>query len=145
MTLIAYYTGEQKIEKLHEYLREFLPLFMIPSIIIWLPRFPETLNGKRDTNELPDPHKNESIRYVKTNNYISPRNNLEKELKEIFIGIIGCEDISVTESILNVGATSIMFSIFIKKIKDTYNKELSMVQFIKNSTIELCAKLLESL
>ena len=63
----------------------------------------------------------------------------------MFIGIIGCEDISVTESILNVGATSLMFSIFVKKIKDTYGKELSMVQFIRNSTIELCAKLIESL
>ena len=77
MTLIAYYIGE-KTDQLHTHLRSLLPSYMVPSIIIWLPRFPETLNGKIDNNKLPDPQKDEDIEYVSSGSYLEPRNELEK-------------------------------------------------------------------
>jgi bacitracin synthase 3 len=116
---------------------------MIPNCVIWLSRFPETLNGKININELPNKlNDTMNIMYVQNNN-IEPRNEIEIKLCKLFSEIIGCNNVSVTENVLNIGATSIMFVQFVSKINENFGKKITVEQFIKNSTVETCAKLLE--
>ena len=67
---------------------------------------------------------------------------MERAVHDLFAEIMSCSHISVTESILNYGATSIMFPQFISQIKLKFGKDISMETFILNSTIAMCAKLL---
>lgn len=140
--LVAYYIGIND-ESIIEYIRSKLPSFMIPNFVIWLPRFPETLNGKVDLKQLPSPFDDTSnIVYVRSGNHVKPRNDMEQKVHDMFAEIMSCSDMSVTESILNLGATSIMFPQFIAQIKNEFGKDILMETFILNSTIAMCAKLL---
>ncbi len=121
---------------------------MIPNFIMWLSRFPETLNGKIDVNNLPDiagigGSKKSEVK--RRNNHITPQNHTEEKLHDIFVEIIGYDgmNISTTESLLNVGMTSIMFPTCVKRIEKEFGKKIKIPLFIKNSTISMCAKLID--
>lgn len=73
------------ISQMFEYMRLKLPKNHMPSFIIQLPRFPETLNGKIDTKFLPNPFTNSLIRYTYQNHYVGPRTLTEKRFKVFFV------------------------------------------------------------
>ena len=50
--LIAFYIGDIDKKELHAFLKEILPVHMIPNKFIQLERFPMTKNGKTDRKEL---------------------------------------------------------------------------------------------
>jgi acyl carrier protein len=143
--LTAYVTCgiEINTSKVLEYLRTKLPTFMVPNYVIQLSRFPETLNGKIDMNKLPSPFDTDhKISFINSNKYIKPKNKMENQIQTIWSKILGIEEISVVESIYNIGFTSIMLPNFLYAIKQEFNVVLTAEEFIKNSTIRTCAKLL---
>ncbi len=143
--IIAYYIGIED-KTIIEYMRSKLPIFMIPNFVILLPLLPKTLNNKIDMKQLPTPFNNNlNLTFVMSGEHVKPKNDLEQMVHDLFVKIIGCPEISINESILNVGATSIMFPQFISKIKEKFNIKLTMEQFISNSTVLMCAKLLNDL
>jgi acyl-coenzyme A synthetase/AMP-(fatty) acid ligase len=142
--IVAYYIGINE-NNIIDHMRSKLPHYMVPNFTIWLPRFPETLNGKINMNQLPNPfNSNDSnIVFVNSGEMVEPRNELEQKLYDIFMDIIGCHTtISVTESIYNYGMTSVMIPRLIYQINKLFKKELTIQQFIENSTVSMCAKLL---
>ena len=140
--LIAYYTGD-KDDTILEYLRARLPSFMCPNFTIHVPRFPETLNGKVDINKLPDIFdKSQKIDYVNLNNLVAPRNELEQKVHDMCAVILSLEKMSVIESFLNMGATSVTYWKFVDGIAQTFGKIITIEQFIKNSTISMLTKLI---
>ncbi|XWV24727.1 NcpA [Tupanvirus deep ocean] len=148
MTLVAFITSSIMLDttKILEFVRTKLPSFMVPNYIIQIPRFPETLNGKIDTNKLPNPFDPSSgVSYITTTEYIPPRNETEQKISLIWKQLLSLDQISVCENVINVGATSILFPIFINKIKEEFGVVLTIEQFIKNSTIEKCAKIINSI
>ncbi len=143
--LVAYYVGIED-NTIISYMKTKLPQVMIPNFVILLPILPKTLNYKIDIKQLPDPFNQDlNITYVNFGEYIKPNGIMEQSVHDLFVKIIGCPKISANESILNVGATSIMFPQFISQIKEKFNKEITMEQFISNSTVSMCAKLLNDL
>ncbi|XWV25970.1 non-ribosomal peptide synthetase [Tupanvirus soda lake] len=148
IVLVAFFTSSitLNISKILEFARTKLPSFMVPNYIIQIPRFPETLNGKIDTNKLPNPFdSNSGITYVSVTEYVEPRNETEQKLCAIWKQLLALEQISVCECVLNMGATSIMFPIFVNKIKEEFGIVLTIEQFIKNSTVEKCAVVLNNI
>ena len=143
--LIGYLISDHQINisNLFEHLRSILPLFMVPSYIIQLPRFPETFNGKIDMNKLPSPFDiNEKIKFINTSEYIKPETEIEIKLHNIWSKILGVDEISVNESFYNVGFVSIMTPAFTSNIEKEFGIVLTTEQLIKNSTIRTCSKLL---
>ena len=61
----------------------------------------------------------------------------------IYLLILFRVPISVTESLFNVGITSIMFPNCVSQIEMAFGVKLTMERFIQNLTIEGCAKLLK--
>ncbi|VBB17590.1 NcpA [Yasminevirus sp. GU-2018] len=150
--LIGYYVGRQQGEddsrNINTYLRSRLPVYMVPSRLIWVPRFPETLNGKIDSNKLPNPFdpSQRDIQYVSSCRMVEPSTETEKVLHDIFQQVMGLSGpISIRESVLNLGASSIMYPIFVAKIRKAFSKEITIQNFLKHSTVEECAKFIDSL
>ena len=127
---------------MYEFLRNILPINSVPNFIIQLGRFPETLNGKVDTKLLPNPYENKSVIYNKFGENIEPRNEIEKKLFELICSILNTNELSIDESLFNVGFTSIMVPILINNIEKEFGMKISIETVIKNLTIEKIAKLL---
>lgn len=146
--LVAYIVATQIINQacILDFAREKLPNYMVPNFLIQMSRFPETLNGKINMAQLPSPFdSNDNIKYIHTDVITKPKNDIEQKVYEICNDIIGVNEFSTNESLFNIGLQSIMICRFISKIKEIFGIVLTTCQFIKNSTVLMCAKLIEEL
>ncbi|MBC8757078.1 amino acid adenylation domain-containing protein [Kordia sp. YSTF-M3] len=100
--LIAYFMSDEVLEKndLKEYLRDFLPAFMIPEYFIQVEKFPLTLNGKIDKRALPKPTEVSSAKYV------APTNESEAQMVEIWKEILEREEIGIEDNFFDIGGHS---------------------------------------
>ncbi|MDQ1353284.1 MAG: hypothetical protein QG657_3590, partial [Acidobacteriota bacterium] len=88
-------------ERLKEYLSAKLPGYMIPSYFLILEKLPLTPNGKLDINALPVPQ-TES-----TEEYTSPRNEIEKKMVAIWEAVLGKNNIGINDNFFYIGGDSI--------------------------------------
>ena len=102
--LVAYYVSEKPIsdDRLLEHLAKELPDYMIPSAFVHLSTLPLTSSGKIDRNALPDPE------FKSTANYIAPRNELEKQIAEVWKQILHIDQVSIEDDFFRLGGDSIL-------------------------------------
>ncbi|WP_164503864.1 non-ribosomal peptide synthetase [Rickettsiales endosymbiont of Stachyamoeba lipophora] len=117
--LVGYYVAEEDIDEEHlrKYLADKLPEYMVPAILIALDKMPLTINGKIDRKALPEPI------LSKQDNYVAPRNELEKELCAIWGEVLGIEPekISIHDDFFKLGGNSIMAIKLVTKVNKLYN------------------------
>jgi acyl-CoA synthetase (AMP-forming)/AMP-acid ligase II len=70
--------SETSADALRAYLKEQLPDYMVPSVIVLLANLPLTANGKIDRAALPAPE--EALRKA----YVAPRNPTEEAIARIW-------------------------------------------------------------
>ncbi|MGB0521647.1 MAG: amino acid adenylation domain-containing protein [Flammeovirgaceae bacterium] len=105
-TLMAYALVDETFdaEEALSYLRQQLPDYMIPSLIIPLESFPLTANGKLDYKALPLP---ESIQ-SETDTYVAPRNVTETQLAEIWSDLLRSNKVGIHDNFFALGGDSII-------------------------------------
>ena len=88
--LVAYYViakgknkKEPEIDALRDHLSETLPDYMVPAAFVKLDEMPLTPNGKINRRALPD-----SDMSLMGEEYVAPRNEIEKKLAEIWSDIL---------------------------------------------------------
>lgn len=140
--LVAYYVGDND-DTIMEFIKTKLPPFMVPNHLILLDRFPENSNGKIDMGKLPDLYDKNNV-FIHSNNIIKPKNPIEQKLHDLFVDIIGCGAISITDDVLNIGASSIMYPIFVSHINQTFGINITIGKFIQHPTIIECAELVKN-
>jgi len=89
-------------EQLYQYLKKYLPNYMLPSTLIFMDSWPLTPNGKIDRNHLPKPES----RY-KGDNYETPRTANELKLVEIWSAVLKKEGIGIHDNFFHLGGDSI--------------------------------------
>ncbi|HKH62399.1 MAG TPA: amino acid adenylation domain-containing protein, partial [Flavitalea sp.] len=104
--LIAYIVpdGWFDREAITSHLKERLPEYMIPALIVELDSLPLTANGKIDKKALPDPDVSEMI----SNDYAPPRNDAEKILVEIWRELLDIERVGIHDNFFELGGDSII-------------------------------------
>jgi amino acid adenylation domain-containing protein/non-ribosomal peptide synthase protein (TIGR01720 family) len=91
-------------ESVITFLRTRLPEYMVPQLWIELERLPLTSNGKIDKKALPDVDTNDLTR----NEYVAPRNELEKHLAETWQKLLGIEYAGIHDNFFELGGDSIL-------------------------------------
>ncbi|HNP58696.1 MAG TPA: amino acid adenylation domain-containing protein [Gordonia sp. (in: high G+C Gram-positive bacteria)] len=79
-----------------------LPRHMVPSQLIAVPDLPLTPTGKLDRDALPKP--GEALE----EEFVAPATEAERALADIVSGLLGLDEVSVTESFFALGGDSIM-------------------------------------
>lgn len=79
-------------------LRAVLPDFMVPARLIQIDSIPLTVNGKLDQKALPEPDKR-----AQAENDISPRNEIEKAMADIWEELLEAEEIGVSANFFELG------------------------------------------
>ncbi|AZL16326.1 non-ribosomal peptide synthetase [Rickettsiales endosymbiont of Stachyamoeba lipophora] len=135
--LIAYYVSEKKIEaeKISQFLFAKLPEYMVPAIFIQIESLPLTINGKLDKAALPDPI------FTNKNDYIAPRNEIEKELCRIWSEVLNLpeDQVGINDDFFKLGGNSILAIKLIYRINELIGKIVSISSIFENSTTESLA------
>lgn len=125
-------------EELKNYLKKYLPYYMIPEIYILTDKIPLTINGKIDKNKLPEYSKKD----VKV---IQAKTKLQKEILKAMIESLDktvnlkTEDISIRESIFKYGLDSLDIIAFQLELAKE-GIEISMQKIYDLQTIEKIEK-----
>jgi amino acid adenylation domain-containing protein len=124
---------------LRRYLRQALPDYMVPDVVVSVEAFPLTPNGKIDRKALPAPRRERG----EEEEYVAPRTALERRLVEIWERELDIRPISVTENFFDLGVRSIVAAQLFARIEHELGSRLPLGAVFHAPTIESLAHLLE--
>ncbi|MGG4446589.1 amino acid adenylation domain-containing protein [Brevibacillus porteri] len=141
-TLAAYYVAEADMEpvQLQTYLREKLPLAMVPAFFIRLQHIPLTANGKVDRKNLPLP-KAESFSMI--NNTSENGTRVLSQIKSVFAEVLGVGHIQDDDDLFKLGGNSLLAIRIAQQIEKTTGISLPLSAFFTGTSISQLANLLE--
>ena len=88
------------IDQLNEHLSSKLTYYMVPTVYMELKEMPQTLNGKTDLKNLPEP--------VLITEYVAPKNEVEAFFADTFAEILSLDQVGVTDNFFEIGGTSLL-------------------------------------
>ena len=125
--LIAYIVGAQgqsiKPAELRDYVKEFLPDYMVPGAFVLLDNFPLTQNGKVDLSALPLPGE---LTREPEETYVAPRNAVEETIAGIWSQLLGVERVGVNDNFFNLGGHSIFAIQLLSRLNKAFNLDLQI-------------------
>ncbi|WP_212986930.1 non-ribosomal peptide synthase/polyketide synthase [Actinoplanes auranticolor] len=89
---------------LRSWLKQSLPDYLVPSVFVLLDRLPVTASGKVDRRALPAP----ALPAGDDREYVAPRTDTERQLAEIWAGVLGADRVGVTDNFFTLGGDSIL-------------------------------------
>ncbi len=138
--LIAYAVAKEVFDKevILSYLKSKLPEYMIPAVLVEMPSFPRTINGKIDRRQLPDPDETPG----RSDNYQAPSNATEETLVGIWQHLLGVERVGVNDNFFELGGHSLLATKLVASIKQKLSKEVAIKEVFSRNTIAELAALL---
>lgn len=135
--LVAYYLAGNQLDQsqLRDYLLLQLPDYMIPSAFVHLQQFPLTENGKLDRKALPKPN------FTTQDEYIAPRNFLEKALCKIYAQVLylPVQQVGIKNNFFSMGGDSISSIQIVSRIRQQLELEVAIQDIFNHKTIEQLA------
>ena len=113
-----------------------LPEYMVPDDFVLMTAIPITPNGKTDRKALPKPDFNTINR---SDEYVAPRTEIEKQVAEIWEEKMGLEKISIFDNFFALGGRSLVAVQIMAQIEKVTGKRLPLATLFEHSTIEALA------
>ncbi|WP_298776297.1 amino acid adenylation domain-containing protein, partial [uncultured Shewanella sp.] len=110
-----------------------LPEYMIPSSVTVLDKIPLTMNGKLDKEALPEPI------LVNDEDYAPPRNEVERQLCQIWQEVLGLEQVGIHDNFFHIGGNSISAIRLNAKAREIANIDIPLAELFTHSNIALLA------
>jgi amino acid adenylation domain-containing protein len=142
-SLIAYVVARghptPSIGDLRSWLRERLPEYMLPSILILLDHLPLTPNGKVDRDALPIP---DTARSSLNISFIAPRNMVELQLRQLWEDVMDICPVGVNDNFFDLGGHSLLALRLMAQISQRFGIALPLATLFQRPTIAHLASLL---
>jgi len=141
--LVLFYTTKDKKELREKYiiktLKDNLPIYMIPSSIIFLESFPLTASGKID-RKLINTYK------IAEKAASQVFDNIQSELSCIWISILNLNEkiINLHHSFIELGGNSLHLFILINEIKDKFDIDVKFSELFENIKFSEMAQFIEN-
>lgn len=136
--LVAKKNGKLNEKKLREFLKEKLPIYMIPSAFVVMENLPVTTNGKIDRKALPVPN----FDRPEEEDFVEAQDDLELQLIQIWQKVLGIKNISITDNFFDLGGHSLLAVRLLAEIEKIWKKNFTITAFLEAPTIETQAKIL---
>ncbi|HEY0097574.1 MAG TPA: amino acid adenylation domain-containing protein [Pyrinomonadaceae bacterium] len=132
--LVAYVVGDttepDEAAEIREALRQRLPDYMMPSSVVLLESMPLTSNGKTDRRALAATDRERTSR----EEFVAPRNSVERKLAEIWSELLGIEQVDVNDSFVvsihdhffDLGGHSLMAIKMFSRVREAFGVELPL-------------------
>ncbi|WP_061295929.1 non-ribosomal peptide synthetase [Herbidospora cretacea] len=134
--LVAYVVGDGHGD-LPAALRERLPAYMVPSVVVPLDALPLTPNGKVDRLALPAP--------VRGTGEIAPRTATERVVAEAFAEVLGIDRVGAEADFFAVGGHSLLATKVTARLTRRLGVEIPVRELFGAPTVEALAAVLDGL
>ncbi|MCX4845674.1 non-ribosomal peptide synthetase [Streptomyces sp. NBC_00893] len=131
--LVGYATlldGEAAVD-LVTYLTEWLPAYMIPSVIMVLDELPLNANGKINRRALPEPATADDG----TGDYLPPRTPVERRLSEIWAEVLRVDRVGRNDNFFALGGSSLMLTQVASRIRRSLHREVPLRTIYQYPTV----------
>ncbi len=125
--------------ELRTFLQSRLPDYLIPSAFVEMDNLPLTLNGKVDRRALPAP---EYIRQDASDSRVAPRNDVERQLVEIWERVLDVQPVGIRDNFFELGGHSLMAVRLFTEIEKSFGKSILLSTLFQAQTIEDLAVIL---
>ncbi|MDK1289723.1 non-ribosomal peptide synthetase, partial [Pseudoalteromonas umbrosa] len=114
-------------------LAETLPSYMVPSIFIWLDKWPMTANGKLDKKALPT-----IDAFITEQVYIAPTTEVEQDIAAIFSKLLAIElcQVSREGDFFALGGHSLLAVRLVAEIRKLWGKDVSVRDVFELRTVK---------
>jgi len=139
--LIAYvasanWNEDTLVAELKSYMKEHLPDYMVPAVVLVLERLPLTTNGKLDRKSLAKLFSLQSVEGLKASQSTSPpQTPLELLLAELWSEVLGVGQINLDDNFFELGGDSIRGAILVNKIQERIHSVVYVVVLFEAPTI----------
>ncbi|MGH9764408.1 MAG: phosphopantetheine-binding protein, partial [Blastocatellia bacterium] len=136
-------TGEmvETSSALRDHLRDCLPDFMVPAAVVVLDKMPMTPNGKLDRSSLPDP---DGLRPDLPVAFAAPESETEMIVASIWREVLRLDQVGIDDNFFDLGGHSLQMIQVHARIRQTFSRDMSMVQFFQYPSIRSLARHLSS-
>ncbi|NEO88371.1 MAG: amino acid adenylation domain-containing protein [Spirulina sp. SIO3F2] len=140
--LVAYAIGDltQAIETVMEFIKERLPVCMVPSTIVWVEQFPLTPSGKVDRRSLPAP---EYSRDGLGTEFAAPETVTEEILADLWKQVLNLDRIGIHDYFFDLGGDSLKVIQLVHRTRDAFRIELPMLVLFDAPTIKQFAQVID--
>ena len=108
-----------------------LPEYMIPKAFVIMDRFPLTVNGKIDKSALVNPDWSR----LSSSEYISPRNDTEFALTEIWAEVLKIDSVGIYDNFFELGGHSLLATQIVSRIRENLEMELPLNVVFETPTV----------
>jgi len=123
--------------ELKRHLRDQLPDYMVPAVVVMLPALPLTPNGKVDRKALPAPE-------VQRAPYVAPGTAMERVVAGVWEAVLGVTSLGATENFFEVGGHSLLAMQVVSRLRAALGAELAVRTLFEAPTIAELALRLEA-
>ncbi|MEU4769929.1 amino acid adenylation domain-containing protein [Actinosynnema sp. NPDC023794] len=128
--LVAYLRadGEVDLDAVRAEAAAALPAHLVPDVLVVVPEFPLTGNGKLDRAALPAPH------VTGSGTARAPRTAEEAALCRLFEEVLGAREVGVDDSFFALGGHSLLATRLIGRIRVEFASDLAMREVFEHPT-----------
>jgi|GEM_PF-441038 len=130
--ICAYYTGVAAEEgDLKDFLKSYLPSYMLPAYIIWLKEFPLNANGKTDRKALPEPET------VMRGGYLAPRHEADLRIRKVWGELLHLEPekISMNSNFFELGGHSMKAIELCSNLQKVFGRKVKLADIFSHLTV----------
>jgi len=120
-----------------EFLRESLPEYMVPSVVVGLDAFPLTPSGKLDRRALPRP---EAGRDALREAYTAPRDGEESEIARLWGEMLGVERVGADDDFFELGGHSLLAVKLGARLQEAFGVAVPMHAVLRSRTVASLAR-----
>jgi thioesterase domain-containing protein/acyl carrier protein len=131
--LVAYVVADATADELRRFLKDKLPESMVPAGVVLLDALPLAPNGKLDRMALPAPDRS---RPELEKAFIAPRDDLERQLAQIWEEVLGVRPVGVTDNFFALGGHSLLAVRLFAFIEKRLGKKLPLTTVFQGATVE---------
>ncbi|VAW42374.1 Polyketide synthase modules and related proteins [hydrothermal vent metagenome] len=119
--------------ELRIFLKDRLPEYMVPAIVMLLDAMPLTPSGKINRRGLPEP--DQSARAVEQE-FIAPRTAVESIVAKVWAEILEVERVGVEDNFFDLGGHSLLATQVISRLKTSFKTNLPLRSLFESPTVE---------
>ncbi len=129
-------TSSDLVPQLRDFLAEKLPDYMVPAAYVLLDQLPLSANGKLDRAALPAP---ENLRPELESSYVLPRNEVERQIVEIWQQALGLDRVGIRDNFFDIGGHSLLMAEVLGRLREHFSTKLKMIDLFKHPTVDSLA------